>query len=207
MQPFAPILLAALLAAGGTALAAGGTALADVTVGEAAPDFTATDSNGKTQRLSDHRGKVVVLEWTNHDCPFVRKHYDSDNMQNLQKEAAARNMVWLSVISSAPGKQGHVSAEEANRLTETRNAQPTAVLLDPTGEVGRLYRAKTTPHMYIVDAEGTLVYKGGIDSIKSTRTEDIARAIPYVKVALDELLEGKDVGAPTTSPYGCSVKY
>jgi len=200
MQALTPILLAALLAAAGTAQA-------DIKVGEAAPDFTASDSHGKTQRLSDYRGQVVVLEWTNHECPFVVKHYESGNMQALQKEAAARDVVWLSVISSAPGKQGHVGPEEANRLTESRQAAPAAVILDPTGEVGQRYGAKTTPHMYIVDPEGTLVYQGGIDSIKSTRPEDVARATPYVKVALDELMAGKAVTNPTTAPYGCSVKY
>lgn len=180
---------------------------ARVSVNQPAPDFTAVDSNGKEHRLSDFKGKTVVLEWTNHDCPYVRKHYDSGNMQALQKTATGKGIVWLSIISSAPGKQGHVSGAEANRLTSSRNAAPTAVLLDESGEIGRLYGAKTTPHMYIIDEGGELVYMGGIDSISSTDTNDIARATNYVDAALNALSSGQPIEDAVTRPYGCSVKY
>jgi hypothetical protein len=183
------------------------TANARVSVNQPAPDFTATDSNGKEHRLSDFKGKTVVLEWTNHDCPYVRKHYDSGNMQALQKAATGKGVVWLSVISSAPGKQGHVSGAQANTLTNSRNAAPTAVLLDESGDIGRLYGAKTTPHMYIVDAGGNLVYMGGIDNIPSTDTDDIARATNYVDATLNALSSGQPVKDAVTRPYGCSVKY
>lgn len=178
-----------------------------VRVGEPAPDFTGTDSYGETLRLSDLRGEVVVLEWTNHDCPYVRKHYGSGNMQAQQRQATAGGAVWLSVISSAPGKQGHVTAAQANALTAQRGAAPTAVILDPEGTIGRLYGAKTTPHMYIVDAEGTLRYMGGIDSIVSADPADIPRATQYAQRALEEILVGDPVSTPVTRPYGCSVKY
>jgi hypothetical protein len=180
---------------------------ARVSVGQPAPDFTAVDSNGKQHRLSDFKGKTLVLEWTNHDCPYVRKHYDSGNMQALQKAATGKGVVWLSIISSAPGKQGHVPGEEANRLTSTRNASPTAVLLDESGDIGRLYGAKTTPHMYVIDSAGTLVYMGGIDSIPTTDQDDIQRATNYVDAALSALSSGQPVKEAVTRPYGCSVKY
>jgi peroxiredoxin len=176
-------------------------------VGDPAPDFTATDSAGKSVHLADLRGKFVVLEWTNNECPFVRKHYDSGNMQSLQKDATAQGAEWLTIVSSAPGKQGNVDGATADALTKSRHAAPTHVLLDPTGALGHLYDAKTTPHMFIVDARGTLVYMGGIDSIASTDTDDIARATPYVKVALGEALAGKPVTEAVTRPYGCSIKY
>ena len=188
-------------------LAAVNPASAAVTVGQPAPDFTGVDSQGKTQRLSDYRGKVVVLEWTNHECPFVEKHYGAGNMQAQQKEAAGKGVVWLSVISSAPGYEGHVSAAEANQLTAKRGASPTAVILDPEGKIGRLYEAKTTPHMYIIDRDGKLVYMGGIDSIPSANAADIPKATQYVRQALDEVLAGKPVSQGVTRPYGCSVKY
>jgi peroxiredoxin len=194
-----------LVAALSLALVAG--AQAAVSVGQPAPDFTATDSDGRTQTLSAYRGQTVVLEWTNHDCPYVRKHYNAGNMQAQQREARESGVVWLSVISSAPGKQGHVSAAEANELTARRDAAPTAVLLDSDGSIGRLYGAKTTPHMYVVDAAGTLVYMGGIDSIPSSNPADIDRATQYVRVALEEIAAGRPVGQPVTRPYGCSVKY
>jgi peroxiredoxin len=178
-----------------------------VQVNAPAPDFTLPDSRGAEHALSDYRGKVVVLEWTNHDCPFVRKHYGSDNMQSLQRTFTGRDVVWLSVISSAPGKQGHVSPEQADQLTASRNAAPTAVLLDSSGEVGRSYGAKTTPHMYIIDPQGTLVYMGGIDSIRSANPADIPKATPYVALSLNEVLAGQPVSNPVTRPYGCTVKY
>jgi peroxiredoxin len=180
---------------------------AAVSVDRPAPDFTGVDSNGNTHTLSQFRGKTVVLEWTNHDCPYVRKHYSSGNMQALQKAATGEGIVWLSIISSARGKQGHVSGDHANTLTTQRTASPTAVILDETGDIGRLYGAKTTPHMYIVNSEGTLVYMGGIDNIPSSNPADIARATNYVDVALQALAAGKPISDNVTRPYGCSVKY
>jgi hypothetical protein len=197
--------LNALLAA--TVFGLSTAAVAAPKVGAPAPDFTVTDSQGKTHSLSQYRGKPVVLEWTNHDCPFVVKHYKSGNMQSLQKAASEKDVVWLTLISSAPGKQGHVSGAKADELTASRNAAPAAVLFDPDGKVGRAYDARTTPHMYIIDPKGALVYMGGIDSIPSADPADIPKATPYVKVALDEVLAGKPVSDPVTRPYGCSVKY
>ena len=176
-------------------------------IGEPAPDFEGVDTSGKVHRLVDYRGKVVVLEWTNHDCPFVRKHYSAGNMQEQQRQAATQDVIWLSVISSAPGKQGHVSPEEADELTRNRNAQPHAVILDTEGKIGRSYNARTTPHMYIIDAAGKLVYMGGIDSITSSNPDDIPRATQHVNVALQEMAAGKPVSTAVTKPYGCSVKY
>jgi peroxiredoxin len=180
---------------------------ASVSIGQAAPDFTGVDSNGNKHTLSQYKGNTVVLEWTNHDCPYVKKHYNSGNMQQLQKDATADGVVWLSIISSKPGKQGHVSGAQANKLTQSRNAAPTAVILDETSEIGRLYGAKTTPHMYIIDKTGQLVYMGGIDSIASTSEADIAGAKNYVRVALDAIAAGKAIEESVTRPYGCSVKY
>ena len=185
----------------------GGLAQAAPTVGQPAPDFTVTDSNGVSQKLSAQRGSTVILEWTNHDCPFVRKHYDTDNMQALQNDAEAKEIVWWSVISSAPGKQGYVSPAEANALTTSRNAAPAAVLLDTDGKVGRLYGARTTPHMYIIDPEGTLVYMGGIDDNPSANPADVKTAKNYVRVALAAMESGQAVDPASTRPYGCSVKY
>lgn len=199
-------LVTALLAATLYAVFAGG-ALAAPKVGEPAPGFDLPDSNGERHTLAEYRGSFVVLEWTNHECPFVGKHYGSGNMQKLQKDATAEGVVWLSVISSAPGTQGYVTPEEANALTRDRDASPSAVLLDPRGEVGKLYGARTTPHMYIVDPEGTLIYMGGIDDKPSTRRSDIDIAKNYVRVALAEAMAGKQVSEAVTRPYGCSVKY
>jgi peroxiredoxin len=175
--------------------------------GELAPDFTATDSEGNTQKLRDQKGSIVVLEWTNHDCPFVRKHYGSGNMQALQKEANEQDIVWWSVISSAPGKQGHVSPDQANELTNQRNAAPSAVLLDPEGTIGELYGARTTPHMYVIDPEGELVYMGAIDDIPSANESDVETANNYVRMALTAAQKGQPAEPATTQPYGCSVKY
>ena len=176
-------------------------------VGALAPDFKGTDSNGKTQTLSDYRDSIVVLEWTNHDCPFVRKHYDSNNMQGLQKDATAQKVVWLSIISSAPGQQGYVTAKEANDLTEKRKAFPSAVILDPEGKIGRLYDARTTPHMYVIDKEGKLAYMGSIDDIKSNKIADVAKANNYVRPAIAAVQAGKNPKISSATPYGCSVKY
>lgn len=184
-----------------------GSAIAAPRVGEPAPDFTGVDTQGKTHRLADYRGKTVVLEWTNHDCPYVRKHYSAGNMQEQQREAAAQGVIWLSVISSAPGQQGHVSPAEADELTRARQAAPHAVLLDPEGRIGRAYGAKTTPHLYLIDEAGKLVYMGGIDSITTADPADIPQATQYVRVALKERAAGQPISAPVTRPYGCSVKY
>lgn len=182
-------------------------AAANPAVDAPAPDFTVVDADGKPQRLSAFKGKTVVLEWTNHDCPYVRKHYDSGNIPALQKEATGQGVVWLQVISSAPGTQGHVDGAGAKQLNAARNAVPTATLLDADGKVGKLYGAQTTPHMYIVDPNGVLRYKGGIDSIATARKEDIAKAENYVKTALSQIAAGQKVANASTRPYGCSVKY
>ncbi len=177
-------------------------------IGEPAPDFQLTDTAGQSHKLSDFAGRKVVLEWTNHDCPFVRKHYDSGNMQ--QQQRSARNdhdAVWLTIVSSKPGAQGHVSPEQADELTDSRDAAPTAVLLDEPGDVGRLYAAQVTPHMYIIDESGTLVYKGGIDSNPSADPADIPNSTQYVIAALDDLAAGRAVAEPVTRPYGCTIKY
>lgn len=184
-----------------------GAAAAAPNIGKPAPEFHLPDSNGKQVGLADYRGSFVVLEWTNHDCPFVRKHYGSGNMQKLQKEFVAKDVVWLSVISSAPGRQGHVTPDEANELTRTRNASPSAVLMDPDGKTGKLYGARTTPHMFIVDPEGRLIYMGGIDDKPSTQRSDVDIAKNYVRVALAQAMDGKPVAEAVTRPYGCSVKY
>jgi len=176
-------------------------------VGQAAPSFTLPDTHGAQRALADFRGKIVVLEWLNHDCPFVRKHYDSGNMQRLQAKHTARGVVWLSIVSSAPGKQGWVSAEQGNELSARKGAKATAVLLDPEGTVGRLYGAKTTPHMFVIDAAGTVVYAGAIDDRPSTDPDDVAGARNHVDAALDDLAAGRPVSVATTNPYGCSVKY
>jgi len=176
-------------------------------IGQTAPDFTALDAKGNAIRLSDYRGKIVVLEWTNADCPYTRKHYSSGNMQSVQALAQKNGIVWFSVISSAPGKQGYVNGAAADALTVSRHAVPTAVLLDPTGSVARLYYAKTTPHMFVIDKDGMLRYMGGIDSLATTNEADIARAEPYLREAMLALVAGDPVPHPITKPYGCSVKY
>ena len=176
-------------------------------VGESAPDFTATDSNGSSHTLSAYRGKFVVLEWHNQGCPYTRKHYDSGNMQRLQKQGTSQGVVWLTVISSAPGRQGYVTAAEENAYAKRMNAAPTAVLLDANGNLGHLYGAKTTPHMFIIDPKGTLIYNGAIDDKPSTDPADIAGATNYVSAALSQATAGRPVSTPATAPYGCSVKY
>ena len=196
------------LLAGTAALTlAPGDAFAAADVGKPAPAFTATDSNGKTHSLESYRGKIVVLETTNHDCPYVAKHYRAGNMQAQQREAAAKGVVWLTVASSAPGEQGHVTPAQANELTAKRNAAPAAVLIDPESRIARAYAATVTPHMYIVDANGMLVYKGGIDSIATSSDSDIPKATQYVRVALGELQAGKPISNPSTRAYGCTLKY
>ncbi|MBI3300428.1 MAG: redoxin domain-containing protein [Elusimicrobia bacterium] len=176
-------------------------------VDKAAPAFTAKDSAGKDVALADYKGKTVVLEWLNKGCPFVKKHYGAGNMQKLQKAYTEKGVVWLSVVSSADGKQGHVTGAEADADTKASGASPSAVLLDPAGKLGKLYGAKTTPHMYVVDKDGVLRYNGAIDSDSSSDPASIASAENYVAGALDAVLAGKKVKKRTTKPYGCSVKY
>jgi peroxiredoxin len=178
-----------------------------VRVGEPAPTFSATDSNGNTQRLSDYKGKFVVLEWHNQGCPYTKKHYESGNMQRLQKEWTGKGVVWFTVISSAQGKQGYVTAAQENDYVKRINASPTAVLMDPQGALGHLYGAKTTPHMYIIDPSGALIYNGAIDDHPTPDQADINGSKNYVSVALEEALAGKPVTTASTTPYGCSVKY
>jgi peroxiredoxin len=197
----------AFIAAGLVALATAGTAVAAAKINEPAPEFTLTDSNGTAHSLSDFRGKTVVLEWTNAECPFVVKHYKPGNMQRQQAEATANGVVWLTINSGAPGKQGHVDGAGANAIIEQTGGKQTAYLIDADGKVGRLYGARTTPHMYVIDGEGVLRYMGAIDSNPSGDPADIAAATQYVEVALAELAAGKPVTAPVTQPYGCSVKY
>lgn len=174
---------------------------------EQAPDFTLTDSKGKTHKLSDFKGKTIVLEWINFDCPFVVKHYASNNMQKIQKEYTDKGIVWLSICSSTEGKQGHFDKAEINKRIADQKAKMTAYLIDEDGTVGKMYGAKVTPHMYIIDKSGKLVYQGAIDDIKSTDQEDIKKAKNYVISGLNEVLSGKAVTDKTTTPYGCSVKY
>jgi alkyl hydroperoxide reductase subunit AhpC len=180
---------------------------APLQIGQPAPDFTARDSKGSSLSLSQFRGKTVVLEWTNADCPYTHKHYASGNMQSIQALAQKNGVVWLTVISSAPGKQGYVNGPAADALSQSRGAVPTAVLLDPSGTLGRLYGAKTTPHMFVIDKNGALQYMGGIDSIATADVGDIAHAEPYLKEAMLAVEQGNPVAHAVTTPYGCSVKY
>ncbi len=175
--------------------------------GQPAPDFTAADSSGKTVALSALKGKTVVLEWTNDGCPYVGKHYNSGTMQKLQADATEKGVVWLTVISSAPGTQGYVSGLEADKLTADRKAKPTAVLLDPKGSLGRLYGAATTPHMYVIDGTGTLRYEGGIDDKPSASPASLQGARPFAREAIDAVQAGKLVAVASSRPYGCSIKY
>lgn len=198
---------ALFLAVGLTSVLFCSQANASVTTGDAAPNFTLTDSNGTAHSLSDFKGKHVVLEWINHDCPFVKKHYKSDNMQSLQKEFTEKGVAWLSIASSAPGKQGHYDGAAWNLMTKDKGAQPTAVLLDADGTVGKLYGAQTTPHMYVIDPDGTLIYQGAIDDNPSADPADIAGSENYVRSALDSALAGEPVESGSTKAYGCSVKY
>ncbi|HMD21046.1 MAG TPA: thioredoxin family protein [Alloacidobacterium sp.] len=178
-----------------------------VRVGDAAPDFTGTDSNGKTHKLSEYRGKYVVLEWTNNGCPFTVKHYASGNMQALQKDWTAKGVVWLTVLSSAPGEQGYMTAAQENAYLSKEKASPTAALLDPNGAIGHEYAAKTTPHMFVIDPSGKVIYDGAIDDHATTDVEDVKSSKNYVTAALTEAMAGQQVATSSTRPYGCSVKY
>ncbi len=183
-------------------------ATAAIPTGSTVSDMVVTDSNGKTHNLSDFKGKNIVLEWTNDGCPYVKKHYATQNMQNLQKSSTADgDTVWLSVISSAPGKQGYKTGEEANAQVEEYDAAPTATILDPEGAMGKTFSAKTTPHMYIINADQTLVYQGAIDDNRSANHATVEGAKNYVAAALAEVKAGETVTVSDTAPYGCSVKY
>jgi peroxiredoxin len=176
-------------------------------VGSTAPDFSVSDSKGKTQSASQYKGKYVVLEWFNPECPFVKKHYGSGNMQKLQEEFTGKGVVWLTIDSNAPGMQGNLTPEQANAKIAEWKAHSTALLLDPDGKAGRTYGAKNTPHMFVINPEGKIIYEGAIDSKATPNPADIASSTNYVKVALDESLAGKPVTTPSSRPYGCSVKY
>lgn len=199
--------IAGLALAGFSLAAAPALAQSAARIGAPAPAFEAVDSDGKTRKLSEFAGKTVILEWTNHDCPYVRKHYTSATMQTLQKDMAKEGVVWLSVISSPVGEQGHVDGARANELTRSRNAAPAAVLLDPNSKLARAYGATTTPHIYIVDPRGTLAYMGAIDDKPSASAASLTGARSYVRQAVAELKAGKPVSEASTKAYGCAVKY
>jgi peroxiredoxin len=187
---------------------AGAIYAADVPpVGTAAPDFSLTDSNGKAHSLSQYKGKYVVLEWFNPECPFVKKHYGSDNMQKLQQEYTSKGVVWLTIDSNAPGAEGNMTPEQAQKIMSSWKTHQTALLLDPESKVARSYGAKNTPDMIVINPEGKIVYEGAIDNKPTPNPNDIPSSTNYVKAALDESLAGKPVSNPTTKPYGCSVKY
>ena len=205
-----PTLTTSFVAAGGTRAAAGFAApalAAGPDLGKPAPDFAAADTHGKPVKLTDMKGKLVILEWSNHQCPYVRKHYGAGNMQKTQEAARALGVTWITIISSAPGEQGHVNAADANKLTAERSAKPHHVVLDPAGKIGRMYAARVTPHMFIVGTDGRLVYKGAIDSIRSSRQSDIASAKNYVTAALGEIKAGKQIADADTAAYGCTIHY
>jgi peroxiredoxin len=189
-----------------TVLALAISALA-VKVGDPAPGFSAVDNHGKMQKLAEYKGKYVVLEWHNQGCPYTRKHYESGNMQRLQKKWTDQGVVWFTVISSGPGTQGFVTPSQENEYLEKMHASPTAVLMDITGTLGHLYDAKTTPEMYVISPNGTLIYQGAIDDQPTTDEKDIAGAKNYVDAALSEAMGNKPVTVAATRPYGCSVKY
>ena len=185
-----------------------GSVRAAVAIGQPAPDFTLTDLSGQSHRLSDYHGKTVVLEWNNPDCPIVHKHYESDNLPRLQRTETANGVVWLLINSGAPGKQGaDYTAAQLTAWLQKYHAAPTAYLRDPDGKVGRLYAAKTTPHMFVITADGTLVYDGAIDNIRTANVEDVPKATNYVAATLAAVKAGRPVEKSVTQPYGCSVKY
>ena len=178
-----------------------------IAIGKPAPDFSAIDEHERRQRLSDYRGSYVVLEWTNRDCPFVKKHYDSDNMQSLQNDARARGVVWLTVSSTAPGHAGYMDGGGAERFRNRYDAIPTSILLDPDGRMGRQYDVEVTPQIFIIDPDGVLIYMGGMDDRPTTRAADVDQATDYVGEALDDALGGRPVARPITRTYGCPIKY
>ena len=202
------IALASIVCLLGLAVAAPmAAAQSQATVGEQAPIFTLTAADGETHSLSDFEGKYVVLEWLNFGCPFVQKHYGSGNMQSLQEEYTEKGVVWLSIVSSAEGKQGYYPPKEMVEQKQKHNGNMTAILMDTSGEVGRKYGAQVTPHMYVINPEGQLVYKGGIDDKPTTDEADIEGATNYVRMALDQAMNGEEVEVKTAQPYGCTVKY
>lgn len=198
-----------LAAVAALAFVAHSTAFADAKIGEPAPSFNLMDASGKTRSLDEFKGKTVVLEWNNPDCPFVRKHYSPEvrNMQTQQANATKDGVVWLTINSGAPGKQGHLDSAGAKQVVASTGAKQTAYLLDPSGDAGRAYGAKTTPHMFVIDSKGIVQYAGGIDSIPSADVDDISKATQYVPQALSDLKAGRAVRVATSVPYGCSVKY
>lgn len=180
---------------------------AAASIGQPAPAFSLKDTKGRTRTLSEFKGRYVVIEWLNHGCPFVKKHYNSGNMQKLQRTARKQGVVWLSIASSAVGKQGHYNAAGADEQTKIKKAAPTAVLLDPSGNTGRAYAAKTTPHMFVINPQSRVIYNGAIDDRPSTDVADVPLARNYVMAALSQAKSGRKVATPGTQPYGCSVKY
>jgi peroxiredoxin len=204
MRPLTTILVAGFAAA---SLATTVFAEGQPPIGEPAPAFTLTDSAGVKHSLSDYKGKYVVLEWTNPGCPFVKKHYESGNMEKLQSEYTKKGVVWLTIDSSAPAEQGFLAGETAKKARQEQYKDSTELLLDPTGQVGHEYHATNTPDMYIISPEGKLVYEGAIDSIPSADQSDLAKATNYVQTSLDAVMDGKPVSDPVTKAYGCSVKY
>jgi peroxiredoxin len=201
------VVYVAIAAAALVVVLLGALAAHAATVGQPAPTFSGKDSQGKTQSLAQYRGKYVVLEWTNRECPFTKKQYDSGNMQALQREWTAKGVVWLTVLSSPQGEQGYLDAAQENAQIEKVHAHPTAAILDPSGTIGREYGAKTTPHMFVIDPEGKLIYDGAIDDKPTTDTADVKGAKNYVSAALTEAMAGQRVEVASTRPYGCSVKY
>ena len=202
-----PVILGAGAAAVLTAAALVVSSASAAPPGNVAPAFSEVNTAGKPISLADFKGRTVIIEWTNNGCPFVQKHYNSQNMQKTQAAATADGVIWLSVISSKPGAQGHVTPAQADKLTADRGARPTHVLLDPDGSMGRAYGAKTTPHIYIITPDGKIAYNGAIDSIQSNKVDDIPRATNYVTAALANLQAGKAPDPALTVPYGCDVKY
>ena len=195
-----------LLVRGGPAWAQPGQ-VPEIAIGKPAPNFSAMDENGQRRRLSDYRGSHVVLEWTNRDCAFVKKHYDSDNMQSLQSDARSRGVVWLTVTSTAPSHAGYMDAGGAQRFRNRYQATPTSILLDPDGRMGRQYDVDVTPQVFIIDPDGNLVYMGGMDDKPTIRIDDVDQATDYVGEALDATLDGRPVSRPITRPYGCPIVY
>ena len=197
------LLLTALTSLIGTAVFAADSP----SVGSAAPDFSLPDAQGKTHSLSQYKGKYVVLEWFNPECPFVKKHYGSSNMQNLQKEFTDKGVVWLTIDSNAPGSEGNITADQAKKIMESWKTKQTALLLDPESKIAKLYGAKNTPNMVIINPDGKIAYEGAIDSKATPNPADIPSSTNYVKAALDQSMAGKSISTPQTKPYGCSVKY
>jgi peroxiredoxin len=199
--------LSIALVVAATSAVASISAQADAEVGKAAPNFSVVDSTGKKHALGDYAGKIVVLEWLNFECPFVKKHYGAGNMQKLQGDAKKDGAIWLSVVSSAPGKQGYYEPKEMEARRKKEGGNQTAILIDSDGKMGKAYGAKNTPHMFVIDAKGKVAYRGAIDSIDTAEAEDIAKATNYVSAAIADLKAGRKVATTDTKPYGCGVKY